>query len=71
MLVGQIIQPQVGPNCFRNIDHHVAAALPRGEQADLGIALRMNRALKESQPRMPTTGVWQESDRSVGIGEPC
>ena len=70
MLVGEVIQSQVRPNGLRNIDHHVAAALPRSEQANLGIALRMNRALKKSQPRMPATRIRQQSDRSVDIGNP-
>ncbi len=59
--MGQVGQSEIRKDCFGNVDHRVATVVPRGKDTDLGIPLRIDRAIQESSPWMPAAGIGQDA----------
>ena len=57
--MGQIGEPKIGPDCFRNIHDDIALLVPRAEHTQLGFALRLNSAVKKPDSRVSSTRVRQ------------
>jgi hypothetical protein len=59
--VGQVKQlaaaGNLHPNRLRHIGDRIATALPRREDADLRLALRIDSAVEKTDPRMPSAGI--------------
>lgn len=65
MRVGEVSQPKVRPERFRQIDHDVTAVVPRSEDAELGLALGSDSAIKKTDPWMASARI-REHVQCVG-----
>lgn len=64
--MGQVGQTEVGPNCLGDVDDRVGVVVPRRKDADFGFALGIDRALKESDPGMPSTRMGEHEQLALG-----
>ena len=65
MRVGEIDQAEVGEDGFGHVDDHIARIIPRGEDADFGLALGHHGTIEETDAGMTSAGVGQGAQRRV------
>ena len=62
MRVGEVGEAKVGPDRFGNISDDVAVFIPGSKDAELGFALRIDRAFEKADARVATAGVREHKE---------